>query len=150
MIAALFLLLPVLSWRYALRDTLHAALQIRELRTRVGPSTSADTATATPPAAAPEMLLSGELLGRLPDNVQVTGYAPALTERHGTPALHTAEVKMAGRFVDLLRAMHRIRCDMPECVVRSAAWELTTDRTTRSEQLTLTLYVEQLTDFTTE
>jgi len=76
--------------------------------------------------------------------VRVTGYTPAVTERRGSLALHTAEVALTGTFAELLRILHRIEREVPECAVRSAVWRLTEDRAAPNGRLTLTMYIQQI------
>ncbi len=144
MTTALLVLLPAVAWRHALSDTLRTACECRRLRTRIStvPETYSDSNDTFSDRR--ELILSGMILGLVPDNVSVTGCTPSITERQGTLEVHTAELTMTGTFADLLRAMHFIEREVPECAVHSAVWRITADHTARSRQLTLTLYIQQL------
>ena len=59
--------------------------------------------------------------------------------------LHTAQLSLTGRFTDLVRFIRHTRQTLPQCRMCAAVWLCTIDRTTRQPQLTLTLYLQQLT-----
>lgn len=147
MAAALFLLLPAATWSYALRDTLRTAAECRRLR--IGTAEANEESDAARDGEEPfmrggEAVLSGRLLDYAHEGTAVTGYTPATTLRQGGLELHTAELTLSGTFADLLHVLHRIESDAAACAVRSVVWQTATDRASRSERLTLTIYAEQL------
>lgn len=144
MMIALLILLPAAAWRYAIRDTVRTASECLKLRAEISalPDTAEDAASGLRNRR--ELILSGLLLDHIGRDVRVTGYTPAVTERRGSLALHTAEVALTGTFAELLRILHRIEREVPECAVRSAVWRLTEDRAAPNERLTLTMYIQQI------
>lgn len=144
MMFALLILLPAAAWRYALRDTVRTASECLKLRAEISalPDTTEDAASGLRNRR--ELILSGLLLDHIGRDVRVTGYTPAVTERRGTLALHTAEVALTGTFAELLRILHHIEHEAPECAVRSAVWRLTEDRAAPNGRLTLTMYIQQI------
>ena len=103
------------------------------------------------PAAveAPELILSGGLLDSVrrfaPAGVRATGYVPVTTLRQDGIEIHTAQLTLTGPFAELLRTVETLERRLPACRLRSAEWQTATRPRTRPTQLTLTLYIQQLT-----
>ena len=145
MTVSLLLLLPAAAWRYALRDTVRAAAECLRMRDITAAMPEHTGIGATPPAAfGDDIVSSGRILDYARQDAAITGYAPVVTERQGTTALHTAEIEFTGEFAETLRALHRIETEATQCAVRAAAWRIKARRAPQSEQLTLTIHVEQL------
>ena len=52
---------------------------------------------------------------------------------------------LTGPFTELLRTVETLERRLPACRLRSAEWQTATRPRTRRTQLTLTLYIQQLT-----
>ena len=149
----LVVLLPWAAWHYAAGDTVRAAIECRRLTARLDAAGSQTAVSAFDPSAYAEqreLVLSGILLDTLQGEIaarslRVTGYVPVVTEQQDGLALHTAQFSLTGRFTDLVRFVRHVRRLLPQCRLRAAVWRCATDRATRRPQLTLTLYVQQLT-----
>lgn len=149
----LVVLLPWAAWHYALGDTVRAAFECRRLTARLAVAETPKAVGAVDPASCidgRELILSGVLLDTLQSeiatrNLRVTGYVPVVTERQEGLELHTAQLSLTGRFTDLVRFIRHTRQTLPQCRMCAAVWLCTIDRTTRQPQLTLTLYLQQLT-----
>ena len=59
--------------------------------------------------------------------------------------IHTAQLTLTGPFAELLRTVETLERRLPACRLRSAEWQTATRPRTRRTQLTLTLYIQQLT-----
>ena len=142
LVGLLALLLPWAAWRFALSDTFGAWRECGRLERRLdalAPTTPATGATVPAAVEAPELILSGGLLDSVrrfaPAGVRATGYVPVTTLRQDGIEIHTAQLMLTGPFAELL----------PACRLRSAEWQTATRPRTRRTQLTLTLYIQQLT-----
>lgn len=149
MLALLFVLLPVTVWRYALRETVGCWLECRRIAVRLEQMPDAAVPSASNCAGGAELIRSGALLDtvrRMAEGpgVQVTAYEPVVTLEEQRAAVHTASLTLTGRFEGLLRVANRLERDLPQCRVRSLAWQTTSEPYTRRTQLTLRLYVQQI------
>lgn len=148
----LVLLLPWLAWHYAFRDTLRMGLECRRLAAELAeavPTTASTAPRRTAPTAGPELILSGMLLDTLQQRVTqhgiaVAGYVPVVTSCRENMELHTAQLTLTGRFIDLLPLLQQVE-QLPQCRLRSAVWQSAIDRNTRQRQLSVTLYIQQIT-----
>ena len=149
----LVVLLPWTAWHYAVEDTVRAAFECRRLTARLDVAGVQASVSAFYPAAYAgqrELVLSGILLDTLQTeiaarNLRVTGYVPVVTEQQDGLELHTAQLSFTGQFTDLVRFIRHAKQTLSQCRLCAAVWQCTTDRVTRQPQLTLTLYVQQLT-----
>ena len=124
----------------------------RQERTAVVAGTApaaGDVSTLPAAVEAPELILSGGLLDSVrrfaPAGVRATGYVPVTTLRQDGIEIHTAQLTLTGSFTELLRTVETLERRLPACRLRSAEWQTATRPRTRRTQLTLTLYIQQLT-----
>ena len=160
----LALLLPWAAWHFALSDTFGAwrecgrledvflsydAQMDEKAQDALAPTTPATGATVPAAVEAPELILSGGLLDSVrrfaPAGVRATGYVPVTTLRQDGIEIHTAQLTLTGPFAELLRTVETLERRLPACRLRSAEWQTATRPRTRRTQLTLTLYIQQLT-----
>ncbi len=151
MVIGLFVMLPIVVWRYAVGNTVRTVFECRHLHRELEVSTDSVGQRFAEPYRCGEqdLILSGVILDSLCDyldggGVHVSGYTPVVTGQNGPLSLHTAELILTGDFHDMLLTLHHIETSFSECVVRSAVWRVVQDRAARAERLTLTVYVEQL------
>ena len=131
LVGLLALLLPWAAWHFALSDTFGAWRECGRLERRLdalAPTTPATGATVPAAVEAPELILSGGLL----DSVRRF-------------EIHTAQLTLTGPFAELLRTVETLERRLPACRLRSAEWQTVTRPRTRRTQLTLMLYIQQLT-----
>ena len=152
LVGLLALLLPWAAWHFALRDTFGAWRECGRLERRLdalAPTTPATGAAVPAAVEAPELILSGGLLDSVrrfaPAGVHTTGYVPAVTLRQDGIEIHTAQLTLTGPFAELLRTVETLERRLPACRLRSAEWQTATRPRTRRTQLTLMLYIQQLT-----
>ena len=152
LLALLVVALPWMAWRFALHDTFAAWRECRRLERRLEALVpTAPMAGAAVPSAveAPELILSGGLLDSVrrfaPAGVRATGYVPVTTLRQDGIEIHTAQLMLTGSFTELLRTVETLERRLPACRLRSAEWQTIVQPRTRRTQLTLTLYIQQLT-----
>lgn len=152
LVGLLALLLPWAAWHFALSDTFGAWRECGRLERRLdalAPTTPATGATVPAAVEAPELILSGGLLDSVrrfaPAGVRATGYVPVTTLRQDGIEIHTAQLTLTGPFAELLRTVETLERRLPACRLRSAGWQTATRPRTRRTQLTLTLYIQQLT-----
>ena len=141
LVGLLALLLPWAAWHFALSDTFGAWRECGRLERRLdalAPTTPATGATVPAAVEAPELILSGGLLD------SVRRFAPAGVRQDGIE-IHTAQLMLTGPFAELLRTVETLERRLPACRLRSAEWQTATRPRTRRTQLTLTLYIQQLT-----
>lgn len=149
LLALLVVVLPGAAWRFALRDTLGAWRDCRQLTARLetlAPVAAQKTAVAAPDR---ELILSGGVLDTVRRaagmrSVQVAGYEPQVTSEQDGAAVHTAQLTLTGRYTELVRVVDALERALPACRLRSLAWSAQTDRRQRRPQLTLTLYIQQV------
>ena len=70
---------------------------------------------------------------------------PEFKARKQTFGSVTAQLTLTGPFAELLRTVETLERRLPACRLRSAEWQTATRPRTRRTQLTLTLYIQQLT-----
>ena len=152
LVGLLALLLPWAAWHFALSDTFGAWRECGRLERRLdalAPTTPATGAAVPAAVEAPELILSGGLLDSVrrfaPAGVHTTGYVPAVTLRQDGIEIHTAQLTLTGPFAELLRTVETLERRLPACRLRSAEWQTATRPRTRRTQLTLMLYIQQLT-----
>ena len=152
LVGLLALLLPWAAWHFALSDTFGAGRECGRLERRVdalAPTTPATGATVPAAVEAPELILSGGLLDSVrrfaPAGVRATGYVPVTTLRQDGIEIHTAQLTLTGPFTELLRRGEPRERRRPAGRLRAAEGQTTTRPRTRRTQLTLTLYIQQLT-----
>lgn len=152
LVGLLALLLPWAAWHFALSDTFGAWRECGRLERRLdalAPTTPATGATVPAAVEAPELILSGGLLDSVrrfaPAGVRATGYVPVTTLRQDGIEIHTAQLTLTGPFTELLRTVETLERRLPAYRLRSAEWQTATRPRTRRTQLTLTLYIQQLT-----
>lgn len=151
LVGLLALLLPWAAWHFALSDTFGAWRECGRLERRLDvlATTTPATGAAVPAAIeAPELILSGGLLDSVrrfaPAGVRTTGYVPVTMRQDGIE-IRTAQLTLTGSFTELLRTVETLERRLPACRLRSAEWQTATRPRTRRTQLTLTLYIQQLT-----
>lgn len=149
MLTLLVVVMPLVVWHYALRDTAVAWFECRRLAAQIEQVPETENTTMPVGTEAAEMIFSGALLDAVrlaaeASSVQVAGYEPLVTLRQDKTAVHTAQLTLNGSYAELLRLVDRIEHDLPQCRLRSLALQVTTERTTQRTQLTLILYVQQL------
>lgn len=152
LVGLLALLLPWAAWRFALSDTFGAWRECGRLERRLdalAPTTPATGAAVPAAVEAPELILSGGLLDSVrrfaPAGVRATGYVPVTTLRQDGIEIRTAQLTLTGPFAELLRTVETLERRLPACRLRSAEWQTVVQPRTRRTQLTLTLYIQQLT-----
>ena len=152
LVGLLALLLPWAAWHFALSDTFGAWRECGRLERRLdalAPTTPATGATVPAAVEAPELILSGGLLDSVrrfaPAGVRATGYVPVTTLRQDGIEIHTAQLMLTGSFTELLRTVETLERRLPACRLRSAEWQTIVQPRPRRTQLTLTLYIQQLT-----
>ena len=148
LVGLLALLLPWAAWHFALSDTFGAWRECGRLDA-LAPTTPATGATVPAAVEAPELILSGGLLDSVrrfaPAGVRATGYVPVTTLRQDGIEIHPAQLMLTGSFTELLRTVETLERRLPACRLRSAEWQTIVQPRTRRTQLTLTLYIQQLT-----
>lgn len=148
----LLVLLPVVVWRFALRESVSTWRDVRSLSQELAStisSTSGRDLFETSFLATSEMILSGKLLDSLRNcastDIRVSGYIPVITQRETDMVLHTAQVTLTGPYHELLHVIHELEKKLPFCNLYSMEWRIETLYRTQSKQLFLTLYIQQLT-----
>lgn len=147
MLALLLVVLPWVSWRFALRDTFATRRDCRRLTERLEAIPEAGKASGPEVVGKAELICSGALLDTLRRHVsslQIAGYEPVVTQQVQGLALHTAELTLTGDFPTLLQAVATLERSLPACRLRALQWRSVTDRRTRRTQLTLTLHIQQV------
>lgn len=151
LLALLGLVLPWSAWHFALRDTLGASRDCRRLSAQLAAmEPAAQAGRSSTVAQSPELVLSGLLLDSVRKvaagrQVQVAGYEPLVSLRQDGLAVHTARLTLTGGYAALLQVVGDTERMLPRCRLRSLGWRTAADRRTRRLQLTLTLYIQQIT-----
>ncbi len=152
LLALLVVILPWAAWHFALHDTLSAWRDCRRLTTQLAATEprAQEQYPATRIAEGGEMLLSGLLLDSVRQSaqihaVQVAGYEPSLTLQQDGLAIHTVQLTLSGGFKELLQVVCDIERTLPGCRLCTLQWQTVLERRTRRPQLTLTIYLQQIT-----
>lgn len=152
MLALLVVMLPWATWRFALRDTFEAWRDCRRLSEQLAATTSRTEAEQplTDMASGVEIVLSGLLLDAVRQAatdraVRVAGYEPLVTGTQDGIAVHTAQLTLTGDYTALLQVVAELERTLARCRLRSLKWTTATDRQARRTQLSLTLYIQQIT-----
>ena len=152
LVGLLALLLPWAAWHFALSDTFGAWRECGRLERRLdalAPTTPATGATVPAAVEAPQQILTGGQLDTVrrvaPAGVRATGDLAVTTFRQDGIENQKAQLTLTGPFAELLRTVETLERRLPACRLRSAEWQTATRPRTRRTQLTLTLYIQQLT-----
>lgn len=147
----LIVALPWTAWRFALRDTFGAWRGCRRISAQLAAMTPTEQPgnPSAPAAQGPELVLSGLLLDAVRQaaaghSVQIAGYEPLVTLQQDGMAVHSAQLTLAGCFMELLQVVGELERSLPRCRLRSLGWHTATDRRARRTQLMLTLHMQQI------
>lgn len=149
----LFCILPWCIWHFALSSTFkiwHDCIRMKHLAEQVSAASDMSlNMTASIQKDIPELILSGGVLDslrRLSSNrdIHIAAYYPVVTMSLESAAVHSAQMTLTGRYVDLLQVVFQLGQELPNCRFRAMNWCTTINPRTRCQQLELTLYIQQL------
>lgn len=149
LLVLLLLLLPWISWRYALRDTFSAWRDCRRLRSQMQQEVPAGTEGTAAPVLGPALLPDGALVRELQsealrNRVTLTDYKPLVSTRIEGLEVHTAALTMEGPFTGILKVVDHFERGFPACKPVSLRFEGVVSPDRRRRHTEATLYIEQI------
>lgn len=145
----MLLLLPWVSWQYALRDTFVAWRDCRRLRYQVRQTAQSGPQSTAAPVLGQALLPDGALVRQLQPEalryrVTMKDYKPLVSIRIEGLEVHTAALTIEGPYTGILRVVHHFECNFPSCKSVSLRFAGVVSPDRRSRHTEATLYIEQI------
>lgn len=149
LLVLLLLLLPWVSWQYALRDTFGAWRDCRRLRNQMQQIVQTGRESAASPISGPALLSDGALVRELlPEasrhQVTLRDYKPLVSSRIEGLEVHTAALTMEGSYAGILRVVYHFERHFPCCKSVSLRFNGVVSPDRRRRHTEATLYIEQI------
>lgn len=148
-LALLLIVLPWMSWHYALSDSFRAWRDCVRLREAVGRVPQPDAVSVRAPLEDPALLPDGTLMTLLLPKasacgVRIRDYKPSVTAVGQGLEVHTASLTLAGPFAGILKVTYELETGVQACKPVSLCFGAAVSPDRRSRTLQATLYVEQI------